>query len=553
MIYYLYLIDNTFKHMFKKSAKDKQLDAFSSVANVLVDKAFKEYTDDKHWHNQFRNQIVNHIDESIFSILFNETQGAPNAPVRILVGMMILKDAFGLSDSQLFEQCHFNLLIRSALGLFNMSDALPVTSTYYLLRKRIYEYQKQGGEDLMTKVFETITSQQIKEFDVNGRKIRMDSKLIGSNIALYSRFEIIHHTLSMFYNSLNNKQKYQLSKSDNQQLVNHCQEEPEKTIYHSTKQEIQERLQPMGLMIHKILNQYRHLQTEEFRLLKRVFTEQYKIADDQKVELRPKEEISSSSVQSPHDPDCAYRHKEDQNVKGYSVNITETCSDDGLNLITSVIVEKANTPDTSFVEPAIEQTILVTQQHVEKTYVDGAYQSPANDSVCENIDIVYTGIQGFESRYTLEETSEGVWVTDNRTGEKMKAILAKKLKNSKEDRWRINTIDGPYYFSRLAIRASMLRRQLKERSPQELNKRCNVESTIFHFAFTLRNKKTRYRGIIKNRMWSVVRCLWINLLRIVNFSKQLCQRTLFSMKSALDSLNSTRIFLVIRLNNSFLS
>ena len=102
---------------------------------------------------------------------------------------MILKESFVWSDSQLFEHCRFNLLVRSALGLFNMNDPLPVESTYYLLRKRMYDHQKQNGEDLMGKAFTQITSEQIKEFDVNGRSVRMDSKLIGSNIALFSRFD----------------------------------------------------------------------------------------------------------------------------------------------------------------------------------------------------------------------------------------------------------------------------------------------------------------------------------------------------------------------------
>ncbi len=114
-----------------------------------------------------------------------------------------------------------------------------------------------------------------------------------------------------------------------------------------------------------MLKLFAELQTESFHLLVRVFNEQYKISEDQQIELRPKEEISSSSVQSPHDTDSAYRNKQGQQVKGYSVNITETCSEDNLNLITNVIVEKANTPDTQFVEPAIQATIEVTGQMVK--------------------------------------------------------------------------------------------------------------------------------------------------------------------------------------------
>jgi len=511
--------------MFKKSNKEPQLDAFTSVPMMLESSAFKQYSDQGHWHNQFHDQVVMRIDETIFSILFNITTGAPNSSIRILVGMMILKESFAWSDSQLFEHCRFNLLVRSALGLFNMNDPLPVESTYYLLRKRIYDHQKQTGEDLMGKAFAQITSEQVKEFDVNGRSIRMDSKLIGGNIALFSRYEIILHTLCMFFKTLDNTAKSALPAADLEQLERLAAEEPLKTVYRSTREEIKGRLQPIGIISYKLLKLFGDLQAESFLLLQRVFNEQYKVSEDQQVELRPKEEISSSSVQSPHDPDSAYRNKGDQKVKGYSVNITETCSDEGLNLITNVLVEKANTPDTAFVEPAIQATIEVTGQLVEKAYADGAYQSPANDGCCENIDMVFTGIQGAESRYDLEMTPTGLQVTDTKTGECIQAVLVKKQKNSKEDRWRIETPNGYYYFGQQAIRTSNMRREMKGRPVEELHKRNNVEATIFQFGIPLINGKSKYRGQIKQKMWACCRCLWINLVRIVNFTKQLCQRT----------------------------
>jgi hypothetical protein len=511
--------------MFKKSNKEPQLDAFASVPMMLESSAFKQYSDQGHWHNQFHDQIVMRIDETIFSILFNNTTGAPNSSIRTLVGMMILKESFVWSDSQLFEHCRFNLLVRSALGLFNMNDPLPVESTYYLLRKRMYDHQKQNGEDLMGKAFVQITSGQIKEFDVNGRSIRMDSKLIGSNIALFSRYEIIHQTLCIFFKTLDNAAKSTLLATDLEQLEKLVIEEPLKTVYRSTREEIKGRLQPIGIISYKLLTLFGNLQTESFLLLRRVFNEQYKVSEDQQIELRPKEEISSSSVQSPHDPDSAYRNKGDQKVKGYSVNITETCSDEGLNLITNVLVEKANISDTAFVEPAIQATIEVTGQLIEKVYADGAYQSPANDECCEDIDMVFTGIQGAESRYDLEMTTEGLQVTDTKTGELIKAVLVKKQKNSKEDRWKIKTDTGHYYFGQQAIRSSNMRREMKGRPKEELHKRNNVEATIFQVGIPLTNGKSKYRGHIKQKMWTCCRCLWINLVRIVNFTKQICQRT----------------------------
>ena len=515
--------------MFKKSNKEPQLDAFSSVPMMLESLAFKQYSDQGHWHNQFHDHVVMRIDETIFSILFNLTTGAPNSSIRILVGMMILKESFGWSDSQLFEHCRFNLLVRSALGLFNMNDPLPVESTYYFLRKRIYEHQKESGEDLMGKAFAQITSEQIKEFDVNGRSIRMDSKLIGSNIALFSRYEIILETLSKFFYTLDKTAKSTLSATDLEQLEKIATEEPLKTVYRSTREEIKGRLQRIGIISYNLLTLFGNLQTGPFLLLQRVFNEQYKVSENLQIELRPKEEISSSSVQSPHDPDSAYRNKGDQKVKGYSVNITETCSDEGLNLITNVIVEKANTPDTAFVEPAIQATIAVTGQAIERVYADGAYQSPANDECCEDIDMVFTGIQGAESRYDLEMAPEGLQVTDTKTGERIQAVLVKKQKNSKEDRWRISTTNGYCYFGQQAIRTSNMRREMKGRPLEELHKRNNVEATIFQFGIPLKNGKSKYRGQIKQKMWACCRCLWINLVRILNFTKQICQRTIKTM------------------------
>lgn len=517
--------------MFRKSNKERQIDLFGSIPTLLSDNATNKYNDKCYWHNQFRQEITHLIDESAYNVLFNAKMGAPNASIRLLVGMMILKEAFGWSDSQLFEQCQFNLLVRSALGLVNMNDPLPADSTYYLLRKRIYDHQRLTGEDLLEKTFAHITREQIKQFDVNGRKIRMDSKLIGSNIAYYSRYEIIHQTLSRFYKSLGKLGQTRLTPSDRQQLDELAGEEPNKTVYRSTKEEIQGRLQLIGVLIYNLLNTFTGQTSEDYQLLHRVFDEQYKIVENQQVKLRPKEEIASGSVQSPHDPDSAFRQKGDQRVKGYSVNITETISDDkGLDLITNVIVDQANTADKYFVQPAIEATVEVTGQKVETAYLDGAFQSPGNDEFCKDIDMVFTGIQGEQSRYDLEMTPEGLMVTDTQTGERTLATLAKKLKTSKEDRWCITTEQGKRYFNQQAIRTSELRRTMKNRPIEETRKRNNVEATIFQVAFPLKHGKSKYRRLIKQRGWAYCRCLCVNLVRIIKFTKQTCQRTIKTME-----------------------
>ncbi len=516
--------------MFKKSEKEVQLDAFASVEGLLDNAATRQYRDHGHWHNQFREQVVMRIDESIFSVLYTSKKGAPNSSIRTLIGMMILKESFGWSDSQLFEHCRFNLLLRSALGLFNINDPLPVESTYYLFRKRIYDFQKEQGADLMGQMFASITHGQVKEFDVNGRSIRMDSKLIGSNIAVFSRYEIIHLTLCRFLQSLDPSRISMLLPPDRELVKTLLDEESSKTVYRSTREELKSLLQPIGILIYRLLKQFGDLQTEPYQLLKRVFAEQFKVLEDNQIALLPKEEISSSSLQSPDDPDSGYRKKQDQSVKGYNVNITETCSKDQLNLITNVLVDKANTSDPSFVTPAIEGTMSVTGQMIETAFLDGGFQSPDNDEFCSAIDMVYTGLQGSQGKFDLELTSEGLMVTDTRTGERIKAEPVRKNKLSWEDRWKIKTANGNVtYFNHLAIRASNLRRQLKSRTIEELNQRNNVEATVFQFGYPLRHNKSKYRGLIKQKVWAYCRCLWINLVRITNFMKKTFQRTNFAI------------------------
>jgi len=314
-------------------------------------------------------------------------------------------------------------------------------------------------------------------------------------------------------------------------------EEPQKTIYRSTKDDILERVQAIGILAYRTLMLFQGKSSEAYQLLQRVFGEQYKVVEGgKKIELRPKEEIETDSVQSPHDPDSAYRQKSGQKTKGYSMNVTETISGGPLELITNVIVEKANVADTAFVQPAISSTQAITGTPVEKVYSDGAYQSPDNDGYCQDIDMVFTGIQGAASRYDLEMTPDGLMVTDTKTGEQIKATLAKKTKNSTDDRWYIRSGKDKVYFNQQAIRSSHMRRSMKQRPKEELQKRNNVEATMFHVAYPLRSGKSKYRGLVKVQAWAICRCLWVNLVRIIHFIEQTCQRPFQKTKNAVHAL-----------------
>jgi hypothetical protein len=66
--------------------------------------------------------------------------------------------------------------------------------TYYLFRRCICDYADITGENLMETCFSRLTKFQASKFKISGKSVRMDSKLIDSNIAWYSRYELIHKT-----------------------------------------------------------------------------------------------------------------------------------------------------------------------------------------------------------------------------------------------------------------------------------------------------------------------------------------------------------------------
>lgn len=143
--------------------------------------------------------VTNNIDEETFKPLFKDgNMGRGNASISQLVVIMIMKEGNRRSDEQMFDAVDFDLLVRKAMGLMNLSDQAPSLDTYYLLRRRIADYEDHTGINLLEHCFKDVTKAQAVKFNIQGKSIRMDSKLIGSNIAKYSRYRIILTTLQMW-------------------------------------------------------------------------------------------------------------------------------------------------------------------------------------------------------------------------------------------------------------------------------------------------------------------------------------------------------------------
>ena len=518
---YLCTINTRYHMAFKKSKQKSQPDLFATASFSLPERERRYMEDELSWHNEFYRNVLLNIDEEILRPLFVDgNMGAPTKQLRILIAMRMLKEGRGCSDEQLYENVRFNLVWRQAVGLFNINDECPSIDSYYMLFRRIAEYEQNNPEhvNLYKKIYQDLTAKQIKKYKIAGRTIRMDSKLIGSNIAWFSRYEIIHET---FRKQVSEQEAMRISDQlYRQKALDFLAEDSSKTVYRSDDETLGQRLLDLGIVISHILA----MRGEgEVSLLHRVFHEQYDVDKDGNITVRDKKLVSATSVQNPNDPDAAYRSKGGKKVKGYSTNITETCDEeDKPSLITDVQVKPANAADNGFLKDAVEDTRKVTDNSIDKVIVDGAYQSKENRNLASDeengFELVANGLQGKPSRFDLELQDDGsLEVTDKQTAE---VITATKVKDGQ---WKI-AVESPKgkksyrYFDNEAIERSQYRQRMETIPWEERKKRNNVEATIFQYCFLTRNNKTRYRGLFKQTLQALARCAWINMRRLFIFN-----------------------------------
>jgi hypothetical protein len=514
--------------MFKKS-EIKQPSLFEGVEMHLNKKGQKLISDPKSWFNVFRDQVLSRIDETTFSCLYSDEMGRPNASIRTLLGMIILKSGLNITDEQLFSSCELDLGMRKALGLHNLNDELPSPATYYEFKKKIFEYQEQSSVNLIDTVFHQITAEQVKEFQVNGKTIRMDSKLIQSNIARCSRLGLVIKTLQHFLNNLeagmissldkkwkNIAEKMIASSSDNQQ-------------YGMSELAKQEKLVELGRMIKAILDNRIMKKAKHYSLLERLFNDQYYIDTKGKVMIKESSEVSADSLQSPHDPDASYRKKSNDDhtgkptVNGYSANITETCNhtkdNPRLDLIVSAQVESAVIQDGEFMYKGIKDAENATGTTPEMIITDGGYSNNEEEKKVKEefneLTHIKTGLSGRTSdmEYEMDENNELKYVIQR--GVRKKAIEVQrrdgttgyKIKDKKQP-------SGFRYIYQDQIE-NHKKREALENLPKEIrNLRPPIESTIHQVFCGMEGNKSRFRRLARVQIGVFASCIWANFKRI---------------------------------------
>lgn len=532
--------------MFKPSQAGTSPDLFSSYSQHLGKRKLNQLEDSTAWHNCFYQEITSRINERLFASMYDKGNGRPNASVRRLVAMLILKEGNDWTDEQLFESCNFNILIIRALGLSNLSDSIPCAATYYNFKLALLNHKITTGDDLLDLCFQDLTQDQIIRYEVSGKAVRMDSKLVHSNIAKSTRLQLCLGVLRKFYKSLSKEQTNLLLTADNELLSKVAEKGVEAYTYRLDKKSAAEELQLSGQLLYRLLSLFETSTSEEYVLLQRLWKDHFEIKsneEDDSTHIQPKDtsKQSGSTLQSVHDPDAAYRNKpgsKKQIINGFVINITDTCppiptqtkkeeSSDKeqeeepvkpLCLITAVQTEKATHSDDKFFKPAIEQSRKVLQDDIENALTDGAYNSVSNEQFThiedKELKWYLTAIQGAEGYYDFEQVDEHTYkVTDRRDGSVQTTIKTPKGKFRITDH-QATTKSKYRYFEAKTITNYFRRKEMEKYPPWVHSFRANSEATIKQVFCKLNGMKSKYRGLHQHHIYALNRCFWVNFKRI---------------------------------------
>ena len=323
------------------------------------------------WAHQFRGAALPLIDETRFARFFDDDNGRPNKSVRMVVSVLVLKEVFDLTDVEVLEQLEWNTAWHYALDVLP-EEAHTCQKTLHNFRVLLLKDDEGAG------LFEGTTARLITAAGLHTGRQRQDSTHILSNIKLLNRLGLFVQTITGFLEALRKEHSRLCGEIPEELRERYLDREG---YFADTRgSEAPRRLEQAALDVYALVHRFENhpvvSKMESFVLLRRLYTDQCvppTTKKPDKIELV--EEVASSSLQSPSDPDVTYGHK----GKGYEVQLAETCVEGNpFQVVTAVSVNGANESDQHQVVPALEQTERTCGSAPEDLHADAGYGSGPN-------------------------------------------------------------------------------------------------------------------------------------------------------------------------------
>lgn len=481
----------------------------------------------------FHRNVVARIDEEPFKALYCQDNGAPNKPIRQMVGGYILMHHKNWSTRELFDHMEFNLLTMRALGIVDYDQSAFCRATYFNFLGRLADHYVETGENLLEQVFDHLTAKQMQELGIKGDIQRTDSFQAISNIVSYTRVRLLVEMLLRLHKVLTESDKKRFAEL----FGPYVKDDAAHYIYNLQQSDVPNELEQLGQVysqLHEALKG-RYGDVEVFRLFQRIFEEQF-VRTEEKIQVRKSEDIPSDSLQSPDDPDATYRRKNGKKYRGQVVSVTETATPSNeVNLLTDVVVAPNNKDDAEIHKDRVEKIKEKTPE-LNENHTDGGYGSEDVDNEMKDNEVrhVVTGIRGRRSEVEIDIEEKGETYCVSCPKQTAKVGKARKRWKASFDleicrecclseacSTKLQKSCRAYYFTHENYLAQQRWKNLQKIPEKRRKIRPNVEATVKEFSGTFNHKgKLPYRGRFRTEVYAFCKAIGINFGRVVRHKKR---------------------------------
>ena len=201
----------------------------------------------KSWYNQFFDDVTSRIDEGVFCIITYEENEKPINSVRVLIGLLILKEAFDYSNYELFEKVKHDFSFQKALGQKELVSSKVYTSFCH----RLYRYERQHGRNLISECFIAISGKR----NINVQRLNSEVKVDSATIFIHIAHQVMYGLMAKALDKCIQNRKNDLGVILRKR-VEDVLRESEDVTFKSKADEMKVRLQNLGKLSNEVLRRY---------------------------------------------------------------------------------------------------------------------------------------------------------------------------------------------------------------------------------------------------------------------------------------------------------
>ena len=129
-----------------------------------MDDSFEQLSDRKKkvvlksWAKGFADVVFPAINSDAFKVLYKDSPASrPATPANYVIGALLIKEMFGLTDDETVEMIQCDVRAQYALHSTSLQEQPVSDRTFSRFRERLYNYERETGEDLLKEEMQNLS------------------------------------------------------------------------------------------------------------------------------------------------------------------------------------------------------------------------------------------------------------------------------------------------------------------------------------------------------------------------------------------------------------